>query len=48
MVLQFFEKDFHFPENLFQIQSIENFKNFYWLPYKNMPISQTESYFENP
>ena len=46
--LQFFEKGFQFPENLFQSQSIENIWNFHWLSHKNMPISQTEGYFENP
>ena len=48
MVLQFYEKGFRFPENLFQSQSIENVWNFYWLSHKNMLISQTEGYFENP
>ena len=48
VVLQLFEKDFRFPENLFQSQSIENVQNFYWLSRKNMTISQTEGYFENP
>ena len=47
-VLQFFEKSFRFPENLFQSLSIGNFRNFHWLSHKNMPIFQTESYFENP
>ena len=45
MVLQFFEKGFRFPENLFQSWSIENVQNFHWLSYKNMPISQMEGFF---
>ena len=48
MLVQFFEKDFLFPENLFQSLSIGKVQNFHRLPHKNMPISQTESYFENP
>ena len=48
MVLQFFKKGSHFPENLFQSESIENVWNFQWLLHKNLPISQTEGYFENP
>ena len=44
----FFEKGFRFPENLFQSWSIENVWNFHWSSHKNMPISQTEGYFENP
>ena len=47
-LVQFFEKDFLFPENLFQSLSIGKVQNFHRLPHKNMPISQTESYFENP
>ena len=46
MVLCFFETGFRFSENLFQ--SIENVPKSQWLSYKNMPISQTENYFENP
>ena len=37
---------FIFSENLFR--SIENVQNFRWLSHKNMLISETESYFENP
>ena len=44
----FLKKEFRFPEILFQSQSIENVWNFHWLSHKNMPISQTEGYFENP
>ena len=36
-----------FFENIF-LKSIENVPNFHWLSYKNMPISQTEGYFQNP
>ena len=43
----FFEKGFRFSENLFQSYSIENVQNFQLLPYKIMPIFQTEGYFEN-
>ena len=43
----FFELGFHFLANLFQSSSIENVWNFHWLSPKNMPISQTEDYFEN-
>ena len=39
MILQFFEKGFRFPENLFQSESIENVWNFHLLSHKNMPIS---------
>ena len=46
-VPQVFGKRFCFPENLFQIQSIENIQNFHWLSHKNIPISQMESYLEN-
>ena len=42
----YFEKGFHFSENLFQ--STENVQIFRWLSHKIMPIFQTESYFENP
>ena len=48
MLLQFSEKGFRFPENLFQSESIENFQNFHWLSHKSMPISQAKGYFENP
>ena len=48
MVLQFLEKGFDFPENLFQSESIEIVLNFHGLSHKNMPISQTEGCFENP
>ena len=48
MVPHFFEKGFSFPENSFQDQSNENVQNFQWLSHKNMQISQTEGYFENP
>ena len=48
MVLQFFEKGFLFLENFFQSWSIESVWNIYWLSHKNMPISQTKGYFENP
>ena len=47
-VLQFFEKGFRFSENFFQSKRIENIQNFQRLLHKNMPISQTEGYFENP
>ena len=47
-ITSFFEKGFSFPENLFQSQSIENVQNVYWLSHKNMPVSQTEGFFENP
>ena len=47
-VLKLLEKGFRVSENLFQSKSIENIQNFQWLLYKNMPISQTESHFENP
>ena len=47
-MLQFFEKDLRFSENLFQTWSIKNVLDFQWLSYKNMPISQTEGYFKNP
>ena len=47
MVLQFFEKGFPFPEDLFQSYSIENIWNFYWLSHKNMPISQMKGYWED-
>ena len=42
VVPQFFGKDFHFPEYLFQSYRwrIEDVQNFHWLSYKNMPISQ--------
>ena len=46
-ILQFFEKDLHFSENLFQNLSIENVQNFQWLSH-NLPISQTEDYLKNP
>ena len=36
-----------FFENVF-LKSIENVPNFHWLSHKNMPISQTEGYFQNP
>ena len=48
MVLQFFEKGFYFPENLFQSQRIENVQHLHWLSRENMPISEIEGYFENP
>ena len=48
MILQFFEKGFRFPENLFQSKSIENVQNFPWLLHKNMPIFQAKGYFKNP
>ena len=48
MVLQFFEKRFRFPGKLFQSQSIGNVSHFHRLSHKNMPISQTDGYFENP
>ena len=47
-LLQFFEKDFCFSKDLFQSSSIKDVQNFQWLSGKNMPISQTEGYFENP
>ena len=47
-LIQFFEESFLFRENLFKSWSIENAQNFPWLSHKNMPISQTEGYFENP
>ena len=47
-VHQFFEERFRFPEYLFQSEIIENVQNFHWLSHKNMSISQTEDYFENP
>ena len=46
--LHFFEKGFQFPEYLIQSWSIENVQNFHWLSHKNMPISRTEGYLENP
>ena len=46
MVLQLIEKGFRFSEKSFQSSSIEKVQNFQWLPHKNMPISQTEDYFE--
>ena len=46
MVLQCFEEGVRFPENWFQ--STENVWNFHRLSLKNMPISQTDGYFENP
>ena len=42
-----FEKEFRFTKNVFQGLSIENVQNFHWLSYKNVPVSQTEGYFEN-
>ena len=33
---------------VFKVKSIENVQNFPWLSHKNIPISQMESYFENP
>ena len=48
MVLQFFEKKFRFPGKLFQSQSTGNVSHFHRLSHKNMPISQTDGYFENP
>ena len=48
MVLQFCERGLRSSENVFQSLSIENVQNFQWLSHKNMPISQTEGYFENP
>ena len=47
MVLQLFEKDFRFPENLFQTSSIENVQILHWLSNESMPFSETGSYFEN-
>ena len=44
----FLKKGFGFLENLFQSWSIENVQNFHWSSHKNMPISPTEGYFENP
>ena len=46
-VFQSFEKSFRFLDNLFQSWSPENVQNFEWSSRKNMPISQTEGYFEN-
>ena len=43
-----FWKRFSFSENRFQILSIKIVQNFHWLSHKNMPISQTEGYFQNP
>ena len=47
-VLQFYGKGFCFSDNLFQSLSIENVRNRQWLSHKNIPVSQTEGYFENP
>ena len=44
----FLKKVFRFLENLFQSESTENIQRFNWSWHKNMPISQTEGYFENP
>ena len=45
---RFFEKCVRFSENLSQNWSLEKAQNFQWLSHKNMLISQTESYAENP
>ena len=47
-VCQVFGKSFRFLENLFQNESIKSVQNFHWLAHKNLPIYQTEGYFENP
>ena len=47
-MLQFFGKRFSFLRKLVKVKSSENIQNFQWLSYKNMPIFQTEGYFENP
>ena len=47
-VLQFFEKVFRFPENMFEsTENLQNCHSPHWLSHKNMPISRTERYFEN-
>ena len=42
------KKVFVFQKICFKVESIENIWNFHWLSHKNMPISQTEDYMENP
>ena len=48
MEMMRFQKGFHFSENLTQSWSIENVQNLQPLSNKNIPISKTEDYFENP
>ena len=44
----FLKMVFVFQKIYFKVKSIENVQNFHWLSHKNMPISQTESYFGSP
>ena len=43
----FWKKGFRFPENVSKLKYWKRSK-FLLMSHKNMPISQTESYFENP
>ena len=43
-----FLKKFSFSRKFISKLSIENVQNFHRFSHKNMPISQTEGYFENP
>ena len=43
----FSKKVFVFQKICFKIKVL-NVQNFHWCSHKNMPISQTEGYFENP
>ena len=44
-VLQIFEKDFWFFKK--SVSKVQNVQNLQWLSHKNVPVSQTEDYFEN-
>ena len=44
----FLKMVFVFQKICFKVKVLKTFFNFQWLSHKNMPISQTEGYFENP
>ena len=44
----FLKKVFIFQKICFKVKVLKRFKIFDRLSHKNMPISQTEGYFENP
>ena len=48
LYFSFFKKIFVFQKIYFNDLVLKTFKNFQWLSHKNMSISQTECYFENP
>ena len=44
----FSKKVFVFQKTCFKVKVLKTFKILHWLSHKNMRISQTEGYFENP